>query len=303
MNRKRIALGAAVAAVVIGGGVAAVGVANAGTTNTPARPYIVSNSTINDGETDTITVAGRSFNGTAVPSNATSVALAVSVSNPSSSGRLTVYTTGTSRPSSPTLNYSRHNDTTATTNVTLSGSGRINVYSSERMRYSLRLLSYSTPDTSGPSNCTETISTINPVSSRTLTNVGGSIRSGATDFGSVMLPAGTYDTRVIGGFTGANNNDSWYPSGLFLTGTMVIVKGATIAADFSNDITTGGVIIPKSDSSTLTQDPTLAISTFLTLAVPTDVHVKLFAYASNSGTAGSGQLKGNLQSAQFRKLC
>lgn len=305
MKYKRIGLAAAVAAVVVGGGVAAMGIASAGTTPTPAHPYIVgpSGSSLNSGETETLQVAGRTFSGTFVPANATGVTVTVSSVNPSGSGHLTIYTTGTSRPSSSTVSFHRGQNNAGTATVALNGQGRLNVYTSERTRYTLRLLSYSTPDTLPA--CSSTIATIAP-STKTLTNVGGSIRAtggGATDFGSVTLPAGTYDTRVIGGFTGFNNTDTWLPSGVFLTGTLVVVKGATINADFSNDITAGGVIIPKSDSATLTQDPTVAISTFLVLDASTDVHVKLFAYASNSGTAGSGQVKANVQSAQFRRVC
>lgn len=322
MRYKRIALGAAIAAVVAGGSIAAIGMANASTTPASIRrsavepsirrgitpvatnPYIVAppGATLDDGDSDTLQVAGRTFGGVTVPGNANGATVTVSSVNPSGSGHLTVYTPGR-RPGNSTVSFRRGQNVSGTETVSFDSRGRLSVYSSEHTRYTLRLLSFSTPDTvPPPPSCTETISTI-PASAHTLTNVGGSIRTGATDFGNVTLPAGTYDARVIGGFTGANNNDTWYTNNLFLTGTMVLVKGAAIAPDFSNDVTTGGVLIPKSNSTTLTQDPTLAISTFLVLAAPTDVHVKLFAYASDSGTAGSGQLKGNLQSAQFRKLC
>jgi hypothetical protein len=310
LKYKRIALAAAAAAVVVGGTAAAMGIASAGTTNAPAHPSIVTDDSLGAGDTTTFTIAGRTFGSTTVPSNATGVTLSVSVDDPASSGRLTVYPTGSTRPSTATLNFSRHNDAATTADVDLGTNGRISVYSTRQVDFSLRLLSYTTPDIStlpggggrGDRNCDSTIQTIAP-SSKTLTNVGGSIRTRATDFGSVTLPAGTYDTRVIGGFTGANNNDTWYTSNIFLTGTLVVVKGATIASDFSNDVTDGGVIIPKSNSTTLTQDPTLAISTFLVLTHSTDVHVQLFAYASDSSSTGSGLLKGNIQSAQFRRVC
>lgn len=302
-NRKRLGLSAAVTAVVLGGGVAAMGIANAGTTPTPSNPYLVGPTAaqLTSGETETLQVGGRTFQGTSVPANATGVTVSVSSVNPSSSGHITVYETGQNRPNASTISFRRGQSVTGTAVVGLSNGGRLNVYSSVRTRYTLRLLSFTTPDTLPPS-CSSAISTIAP-STRTLTNVGGSIRSGATDFGSVTLPRGTYDTRVIGGFTGFNNTDTWLPANVFLTGTLVIVKGATIAADFSNDVTAGGVVIPKSNSNTLTQDPTVAISTFLVLNTTTEVHVKLFAYASDSGTAGSGQVKANVQSAQFRKVC
>jgi hypothetical protein len=301
----RYALTATVAAVVVGGGVAAVGVANADTTPTPSSPYIVAppGTSLDSGDATKIQVAGRTFSGTAVPSNATAAVVKVTSVNPSSSGRLTVYTSGNRPTGAPTVSYRRGQSVSGTANVTLDSRGRLVVYSTARTRFTLQLQSYSTPTTTPPpTTCTATISTIAP-SVKTLTNVGGSIRAGATDFGSVSLPKGTYDARVIGGFTGFNNKDTWLPTGVFLTGTMTVVKGADINADFTNNITAGGVMIPKSDSDTLTQDPTLAISTFLVLDAPTEVHIKLFAYASNSGTAGSGHVQANVQSAQFRKVC
>jgi hypothetical protein len=317
---RRYALATAVVAVAAGGGIAAVGVANADTTPTPTNPYVVGppGTSLSSDDSTTVQVAGRSFSGTAVPQNATGAVVKITSVEPASSGSLTVYTTGTRRPNAATVSYRRGQTATGTANVSLDGRGRLTVYSSARTRFTLQLQSYSTPTTTPTTpptttpttppapTCTATISTIAP-SSKTLTQVGGSIRAaspaGATDFGSVDLPAGTYDARVIGGFTGFNNNDTWLPSGVFLTGTMTVVKGATINSDFTNNVTAGGVMIPKSDSTTLTQDPTLAISTFLILDAPTEVHIKLFAYASNSGTAGSGQVKANVQSAQFRKVC
>jgi hypothetical protein len=300
----RYALAATVVAVVAGGGVAAVGVANADTTPTPSNPYIIAppGTSLGSGEATTIQVAGRTFSGTAVPSNATGAVVKITSVNPASSGSLTVYTTGDRPTGAATVSYRRGQSATGTANVPLDSRGRLTVYSSAWTRFTLQLQSYTTPTTAPAPTCTATISTIEP-STKTLTQVGGSIRAGATDFGSVNLPAGTYDARVIGGFTGFNNNDTWLPSGVFLTGTMTVVKGATINSDFTNNVTAGGVMIPKSDSTTLTQDPTLAISTFLVLDAPTEVHIKLFAYASNSGTAGSGQVKANVQSAQFRKVC
>jgi hypothetical protein len=304
----RYAIAATVVAVVAGGGVAAVGIANADTTPTPSMPYIVAppGTSLDSGDTTTIQVAGRTFSGTAVPSNATGAVVKITSVNPASSGTLTVYTSGKRPTGAATVSYRRGQSATGTANVALDSRGRFAVYSSARTRFTLQLQSYTTPTTTPTTppapTCTATISTIEP-STKTLTQVGGSIRAGATDFGSVNLPAGTYDARVIGGFTGFNNNDTWLPSGVFLTGTMTVVKGATINSDFTNNVTAGGVMIPKSDSTTLTQDPTLAISTFLVLDALTEVHVKLFAYASNSGTAGSGQVKANVQSAQFRKVC
>jgi hypothetical protein len=313
----RYALAATAMAVIAGGGVAAVGVANADTTPTPSAPYLVAppGTSLSSGDATTIQVAGRTFSGTAIPSNATGATVKITSVSPASSGSLTVYTSGNRPTGAPTVSYQRGQSASGTATVTLDSRGRLAVYSSARTKFTLQLQSYTTPGTTPTSmptttptstppasTCTATIATLAP-SAKTLTQVGGSIRTGATDFGSVTLQAGTYDARVIGGFTGFNNTDTWLPTGVFLTGTLTVVKGATINGDFTNNVTAGGVMIPKSDSATLTQDPTLAISTFLVLDAATEVHIKLFAYASDSGTAGSNQVKANVQSAQFRKVC
>lgn len=303
-RKRRFILAAAAVATVAVTSAAAVTMANAATTPTPSRPYIVAppGSTLDSGETKVLQLGGRTFSGTAVPANANAATVSVTTLNPSSAGSLTVFTTGTRRPGGATISFRRNQSVTGTATVNLDNRGRLSVYSSARTRFTMRLLSYNTPP--AVPACIETISTIAP-SVKTLDNVGGSIRTRATDFGSVTLAAGTYDARVIGGFTGFNNTDAaWIQANtLPITGTMTVVKGDTINSTFTNNVTAGGVIIPKSNSDTLTQDPTLSISTFLILTESTDVHIKMFAYAADSSTTGSGHVKANVQSAQFRKLC
>src|ERR1044072_8800642 len=84
----RHALAATVVAVIAGGGIAAVGVANADTTPTPSNPYIVAppGASLDSGDATTIQVAGRTFSGTAVPSNATGAVVKITSVNPSHSG-------------------------------------------------------------------------------------------------------------------------------------------------------------------------------------------------------------------------
>lgn len=312
MKYKKAVLSASVAAVVVGGSIAAVGIASASVPApqpanvnvVPAAPRIVAppGVLLNAGQTVTIQVAGRTFGSTHVPNNTTGVTVSISSINPSEDGQLTVWTTEVGRPGTPSVNYAKGQSNTNVVTVGLNSQGRINVYSSAATRFVMALMAFNTPDHPVDPACNAALVSI-PKSTKTLTNVGGSIRTGATDFGSITLPRGVYDTRVIGGFTGLNNTDTWLPSGVFLTGTLIVVKGDTIDADFGNDVTAGGVILPKSDSATLTQDPTVEVSTFLVLNTATRVHVQLFAYASNSGTAGSGQVKANVQSAQFRRVC
>ena len=251
------------------------------------------------GQTVSLEVAGKTFSGITVPADATGVTVSITSMAPSAAGKLTVWTTEAGQPGSPTVTFGAGQQQTNSTYVGLNSAGKLNVQASVATKFVLALQAYVTPV---PAPCVPKLYSI-PASKKTLTKVGGSIRTGATDFGSVNLPAGTYDTRVVGGWTGLNNGDTWLPDGVFLTGTLVVVKGAEIAADFSNDVTAGGVLIPKADSATLTMDPTAQVTTFLTLAEPTEVHVQLFAYASNSGTAGSGEVDANVQSAQFRSTC
>ncbi len=317
MNRKRIALTAAVAAVVLGGSAIAVGVASASvpppvpakTTILPGAPRIVASpgQTLNAGQTATIAVAGKTINGQAYPASTTGLTITVSALNPTSDGFITVWTTDAGRPGTPTVSFKAGQTSTNISQVGLNSEGKLNIYASTKVTYVLGALAYLAPD-AAPA-CEETIASI-PATTKKLEKVGGSIRTGATDLGSITLPKGTYDTRVTGGWTGLNKTTdsskpgyNTVPDGVFLTGTLTVVKGAEINPTFTNNVTTGGVLIPKSDSTTLTQDPTALISTFLVLDAPTEVHVKSFAYASNSSTAGSGEVQTNIQSAQFRRVC
>lgn len=257
-----------------------------------------------NGGTSTIQVAGKTFGSVTVPANATAIEGLLSVYEDSGTSRLSIETAGTGAPGTPTVIGSR---TTVAQpsgageafHVALSSNGQVSVHNvGAATHFLLAISGYDVPATT----CQSQVFTI-PAGQLTLTNVGGSIKTRFTDAGSVTLPAGTYDTRIMGGFTGLNNSATFLPAGEFLTGTMLLIKGDTINDDFSNDITDGGVMIPRSDSDSLTQDPTTQIDTFMTLAAPTNVHLGFFAYESNSGTAGSGQVHANVQSAVFRSVC
>lgn len=312
MNRKRAILTAAVAAIVLGGGIAAIGVANASvpppvpakTTLLPGGPRIVPGpgKTLAAGEQTTIQVAGKTFGGVAFPANITGLVITITAVNPASDGYLTVWTTDAGRPGTPTVSFKKGASATNISQISVNSEGSINVWASTNATFVMGALGYLAPDAATPAACAATIAEI-PPSAKTLDKVGGSIRTNATDMGSITLPKGTYDTRIIGGWTGLNKVNNTVPADVFLTGTLTVVKGAEINPSFTNNVTTGGVIIPDSNSNTLTQDPTAIISTFLVLDAETEVHIKSFAYADNSGTAGSGELKANIQSAQFRKVC
>jgi hypothetical protein len=137
------------------------------------------------------------------------------------------------------------------------------------------------------------------VSAKTI-NVGGSIRTRASDFGSITLPAGVWTASVRGTFIGFNNGTD-LPAAVNVTGTFLIQKGSSMGADFENNVTVGGIPIPRANSDTLTQDPTAAIYDTIKLADETTLHFKAFGYASDSSTRDS-VLKFRLDSATFVKV-
>jgi hypothetical protein len=140
-----------------------------------------------------------------------------------------------------------------------------------------------------------------------LHNIGGSIRTGATDLGSVTLNKGVYDAKVLATFYRKVNTSSdpeWAGKQTYMT--LVVVVGDSINPDFSNDYTAGGILLPIVHSTTLTVDPTGQIDQ--TISIPannTPVHVMAFGYnddSSSTGTAGqpgAGDISALLQTATF----
>jgi len=143
-----------------------------------------------------------------------------------------------------------------------------------------------------------------------LSHVGGSIRTGVTDLGNVTLNAGTYDAKVLSTFYRKVNTSSDPAfTNIETYGTLVIWTGPAILPDFSNDTTLGGVLIPKVNSTTLTIDPGANLDATIKIAADnTPVHVGVFAYNDNSGSAGTtgqpgaGDFSAVLQSATFALL-
>lgn len=336
MNKRKIGLGLVIGSVVATLGAAVgIGVANASvpapkpalTVALPDQPRIVPQPglTINAGETKTFQIAGQTYsqNGlvvppgvppvraaaavatTTFPANITGLTITISSIHPTGNGGLTVWTTDAGKPGTTTVAFKTGERNTNITQVAVNSDGKISVYASVKTAFVMGALAYTIPQE-------QNVPVLKSIaaSDKALDQVGGPIRGngsdlkGATDFGSVTLTKGTWDARVIAGWTGLkNSNKACTSDDNFLTGTLVVVKGATIAADFSNvAATTGGVIIPESNSASLTQDPTATATTFITVTEDTSVHVKLFAYDSDSSTGCTGTLHGNVQSAQFYKV-
>lgn len=304
MRKRTKILTAAVAAIVLGAGIAGVGIAQADiqtpapghTTVLGAGVRIVANpgQAIAAGQTQVVKVGGQTFQGQAIPADATGVILSVANNQSSGAGQLRVFTTGAGQPGNPTVEWAAGKVQTQSVTVGLDTAGQISVNSTVATRYLVSIIGFTTPE------CSAKTFTVAPAS-KLLTKVGGSIKTGKTDFGSVTVPAGTYDVRITGGFRGLNASNNTVPAGVPVSGTMVMTRGADIAADFSDP--TAATLIPDAPSATLTQDPTLDINRFVTFAASTEVHVQFFAYAGDSSTAGSGEIEARLQNAQLRRVC
>ncbi len=271
---------------------------------------------INANQTVPIQIGGKTFGSTAIPANATGVVLTVTSNQPQAAGIIRVWTTDAGMPGTPAVTFGKGQQVTNTVTVALNDAGKFNLWSNVRTYALVIINAYVAPETPAAAPVVKTIAA-KPATK--LNQVGGSIRGdkannlkGATEFGSVVLPKGTWDARVIGGMVGLNNGNKTCTTGdEFLTGTMILVKDYDGTSDtdtnryfdFSQVATTvGGVVVPESNSASLTQDPTLNASTFITLGADTKLSVLLFGYASNSSTDCTGVLEGVLTSAEFRKV-
>jgi hypothetical protein len=322
MNRKLLS-GLAAAAIAVTGAFALTGSASAAVDNSTALP---ANGTVlpqarrivpfpgmslNANQTVALQVAGQTFESDAhVPADATGVVVSITSIAPEGNGNLRVWTTGAGTPSTGAVYFHTGEQATNLAFVAL-GDGKINVQAiGAKTKFVLALMSYYTPLAAPP------VPTTIAANEKALENIGPSVRtdnatpgSGVTDLGHVTLPAGTYDTRVIGGFSGLKNTAD-IPAGTFLEGFLAVTKGAGIPAGFGNVLAqTQGVEIPKTNSSsaTYTIDPTIQLSTFITLTESTDVHVQLYAYSSNGVDYGSTDdhplgVKANIASAKFLKI-
>lgn len=323
MNRAR--LFAATAVLALAGGIT---VASLNTASAAVLPSVPGNVTflnvgprlapvpghvLTPGQVTTIQVAGKTFSGVSIPANTTGLVLNVSSYQPQAAGIIRVWPTDTGQPGTPSVTFASGQAASSVVTVALNSEGKFNVAATANTNVLISVNAYVTPLGVAPA---PVLKTIDAQGATVLEQVGGPIRGdasqnlkGATAFGSVTLTPGTWDSRVVGGFTGLNNtNKACTTDDNFLTGTMVLVKGegstdSNRLFDFDQVAATdGGVIVPESNSATLTQDPNLNVDTFITVTENTKVTVRLFGYASNSSTDCTGTLKGNLQSAQFLKV-
>lgn len=256
------------------------------------------------GETKTFQVAGETFSGTAIPANATGVTISISATNSAAHGKLTVWTTDAGQPGPGTVTFEVGGGQTNVAFVGLNSDGKLNVYASAKTQALISIQSYVTP------LAQPQIFGI-PAADKTLDHIGPSVRtdnstpgSGVTDLGNVVLPAGVYDARIIGGFSGLKGNAD-IPSGVSLLGGLFVTRGSGIPSGFGNVLAqTQGIEIPKtnSGSASYTVDPTAQVSTFLSLNTATEVHVQAYAYSSDGADRAALGVKANIASAQFLKL-
>jgi hypothetical protein len=249
----------------------------------------------NAGETKVLQVSGKF----GVPADATGVVLSVSANRSTAAGRLTVWGAAEGgAPGVPTVTFAKGEYATNVSVVSLTEKGEIKVFSSAKANALISVTGYVSPDVA-PVSAAPVVKSIDGTK-RELINVGGSFRTRSTVLGSVELDAGTYDARVLGSFEGFNNKTD-LDKDIKVTGTFALTLGTEVKSDFSNNITVGGIAIPRADSETLTQDPNANISTFFTLTEKTTVQVRVFGYASNSSQQDN-VLKAGLDSAKFLKV-
>lgn len=274
----------------------------------PTMPRIVGPSapvSLSTGSQVTLDVGGKTFGDYTVPANATGVTVSITTITPQGTGSLKVWTTGAGEPGTPTVNYNAGETNTALAFVGLDTDGELNVKAvGAGTKFMLGLINYVTP------LATPAISSI-PANDVVLSHIGPSVRtdnttpgSGVTDLGSVTLAAGTYDARVIGGFSGLKNTAD-IPAGTSLLGGLFLTKGAGIPAGFGNVLAqTQGIEIPKtnSGSASYTVDPTAQVDTFITLTESTSVHVQAYAYSSDGADRSALNVHANIASAKFLKL-
>lgn len=310
MNRKRITLGAAIVAIALGGTAIGIGVANADVTAAPAQvvaisaPRILDNVTIAANTTQTVDIGGSTINGYSYPAALTGVTLNISAQGVGAAGGLTVWTAGEGKPGNPAITYADNTVTTGQVAVTTNTAGAIQIANTGKVKIKVGVASYLLPKT----DPAPVFAAIAPAE-KTLTHIGVSVKSdcgcaggGTTDLGSVTLPAGTWDVRIMGGFTGIKASVD-LASGEEIIGGLFLASDDHISSGFAQVITQNqGVKIPHTTTGTLTVDPTDNLSDFITLTAPTTVHVLAYAYSTASQDRSDLGVKANIRTAKFLKV-
>lgn len=313
MKRKRIILGTAIAAAVLAITAVGFGVANAAVTADPAEvvaisaPRIMDNVTIPANTTQTIDIGGSTINGFTYPAALTGVTLNISAQGVAAGGGLTIWTAGQGKPGNPNVAYANNVVTTTQVDVTTNTAGAIQIANTGQVKVKVGVDSYLLPKGTPPPPVFAAIAaneaTVKHIGVSVKDDCGGCAGNGVTDLGKVTLPAGTWDVRVMGGFSGIKST-SVLNAGTQLYGGLFLTKGAGVTAGFANIITQyQGVLIPRTKVGTLTIDPTVTVSDFIVLPVATEVHVSAYVYADDSiARDDSLGLKANVRSAQFLKV-
>jgi hypothetical protein len=310
LSRNRIILGAAIAAVVVGGTTAGIGVANAAVTADPAQvvaisaPRIMDNVTIAANTTQTVDIGGSTINGYSYPAALTGVTLTISAQGVGAAGGLTVWTAGQGKPGNPSLAYSSGTVFTTQVDVTTNAAGAIQLANTGAVKVKVGVTSYLLPK----NNPAPVFAAIAP-NEVTLAHIGVSVRNdctcaggGTTDLGSVTLPAGTWDVRIMGGFSGIKSTTVLAP-GEEIIGGLFLASDDHISSGFGQVITQNqGVKIPHTVTGTLTVDPTDNLSDFITLTSSTTVHVLAYAYSTASTDESALNVKANIRTAKFLKV-
>lgn len=303
-NKLIFALGAS--AILAGGSLLTANLASADVTAAPAEVVAISasrimdNVTINANTTQTIDIGGSTIAGFSYPAALTGVTLNISAQGVGAAGGLTVWTAGQGKPGNPNVVYGSNTVTDGQVDVTTNGAGAIQMANTGKVKVKVGVTHYLLPkgvEVPTIANIAPNEVTLAHVGVSVKDDCGGCAGNGVTDLGKVTLPAGTWDVRIDGGFTGLKNSD--LPASTNFYGGLFVTKGAGVSAGFANVLTQNqGTLIPRT-TGTLTIDPTTVVSDFLTLTEPTEVHVSAYAYASDSQDHSDLGLKANLRSAHF----
>lgn len=305
-NKLIFALGAS--AILAGGSLLTANLASADVTAAPAEVVAISasrimdNVTINANTTQTIDIGGSTIAGFSYPAALTGVTLNISAQGVGAAGGLTVWTAGQGKPGNPNVVYGSNTVTDGQVDVTTNGAGAIQMANTGKVKVKVGVASYLLPK----GVVLPTFANIAP-NEVTLAHIGVSVRNdneaaagaGATDLGSVTLPAGTWDARIMGGFSGIKASVD-LASGEQIIGGLFLANDNKITSGFGEVLSQDqGVPIPHTASGTLTVDPTVNLSDFLTLTEPTTVHVLAYAYSTASQDRSSLAVKANIRTAKF----
>ena len=255
----------------------------------------------------TVQVAGQK----GVPTNATGVALNVTVADTTSAGYVSVVPDGADPIQVSTVNFPSAGGLLSNSDtVALPDDGKITVYNHQgNTDVVLDVLGYYTD---APAQVFPAVTTAAPVAATStdandpggvVFPVGGSaVGAGTAQLTqTVTLQPGVYQVSVSDTFyrkpgTSVATDPDTYVSTLLYT-------GSAVASGFGNVLfTVGGTLVPKMLTATGDIDPTQQINTVLTIPTAETLTVGVHGYDTDRSATNSGNITALLQTANFVKI-